>query len=227
MTDKRSPLLERPVMREQFRKELRGRLMSEAVVVLARRPSRFSFPAILRPALAAAAILVLISAGATSAAASSLPGDPLYAVKRAGEDVRLALTFDEVARTELLSELTDRRLEELAEIAKHRPSSAPTATQEYADAVNNFADALDRLRDADSEDKRNAAQALAEAARAKHKAVLDAVKDQLPADAQADVQKVNDDEQERTSPSNNPGRGGQGGTGGRPSNAPPKPTPKK
>ena len=227
MTDKRSPLLARPVMREQFRKELRGRLMSEAVVVLAPRPSRFSFPAILRPALAAAAILVLISAGATSAAASSLPGDPLYAVKRAGEDVRLALTFDEVARTELLSELTDRRLEELAEIAKHRPSSAPTATQEYADAVNNFADALDRLRDADNEDKRNAAQALAEAARAKHKAVLDAVKDQLPADAQADVQKVNDDEQERTSPSNNGRGGGQGGTGGRPSNAPPKPTPKR
>jgi hypothetical protein len=227
MTEKRSPLLERPVMREQFRKELRGRLMSEAVVVLAPRPSRFSFPAILRPALAAAAILVLISAGATSAAASSLPGDPLYAVKRAGEDVRLALTFDEVARTELLSELTDRRLEELAEIAKHRPSSAPTATQEYADAVNNFANALDRLRDADSEDKRNAAQTLAEAARAKHKAVLDAVKDQLPADAQADVQKVNDDEQERTSPSNNGRGGGQGGTGGRPSNAPPKPTPKR
>jgi hypothetical protein len=226
MTEKRSPLLERPVMRDQFRKELRGRLMSEAVVVLARRPTRFSFPAMIRPALAAAAILVLVSAGATSAAASSLPGDPLYAVKRAGEDVRLALTLDDVARTALLSELTDRRLEELAEIAKRRPSSAPTATQEYADAVNNFANALDTLREADSEDKRNAAQALAEAARAKHKAVLDAVKEQLPADAQADVQKVNDDEQERTSP-DNPRRGGQGGTGGRPSNAPPKSTPKK
>ena len=227
MTEKRSPLLERPVLREQFRKELRGRLMSEAVVALAPRPGRFSFPAILRPALAAVAILVLVSAGATSAAASSLPGDPLYAVKRASEDVRLALTFDDVARTQLLSDLTDRRLEELAEIAKRRPSSAPTATQEYADAVNNFANALDKLREADSEDKRNAAQALAEAARAKHKAVLDAVKDELPADAQPDVQKVNDDEQERTSPSHNPGRGGGGGTGGRPSNAPAKPTPKR
>ena len=226
MSQNRSPLLQRPVMRDQFRKELRGRLMSEAVVALAPRPSRFSFAALLRPALATAAILVLVSAGATSAAASSLPGDPLYAVKRAGEDVRVALTFDDIARTRLLSELTDRRLEELAEIAKHRPASAPTATQEYADAVNNFANALDKLRDADSEDKRNAAQVLAEAARAKHKAVLDEVKDQLPADAQSDVQKVNDDEQERTSPSN-PGRGGQGGTGGRPSNAPPKPTPKR
>jgi hypothetical protein len=227
MTENRQPFLERPVMRDQFRKELRGRLMSEAVVALAPRPSRFSFPAMLRPALAAAAILVLVLAGATSAAASSLPGDPLYAVKRATEDVRLALTFDDVARTRLLSELTDRRLEELAEIAKNRPASAPTATQEYADAVNNFADALDNLRAADSEDKRNAAQALAEAARAKHKAVLDEVKDQLPASDQADVQKVNDNEQERTSPANDPSRGGQGSTGGRPSNAPPKPTPKK
>jgi len=227
MNDRRSPLLERPVMREQFRKELRSRLMSEAVVAIAPQPGRFSFPTMLRPAFAVAAVLVLVLAGATSAAASSLPGDPLYAVKRASEDVRLALTFDDVARTQLLSELTDRRLEELAEIAKKRPSSAPTATQEYADAVTNFANALDKLRDADSEDKRNAAQALAEAARAKHKAVLDEVKDQLPADAQSDVQKVNDNEQERTSPVTNPGRGGGEGGGGRPSNAPPKPTPKR
>ena len=227
MTNQRSPLLQRPVMREQFRNELRGRLMSEAVAVLAPRPSRFSFAATLRPALAAAAILVLVLAGATSAAASSLPGDPLYAVKRASEDVRLALTFDDVARTQLLSELTDRRLEELAEIAKKRPSSAPTATQEYADAVNNFANALDDLRAASSDEKRAAAQALAEAARAKHKAVLDALKDQLPADAQSDVQKINDDEQERTSPAKDPDRGNPGGQGGRPSNTPAKPTPKK
>ena len=223
MSERRSPLLERPVMRERFRKELRGRLMSEAVVFLASRPSRFSFPAILRPALAAATILVLVIAGATSAAGSSLPGDPLYAVKRTSEDVQVALTFDEVARMQLLSELADRRLEELAEIAKHRPSSAATATQEYADAVERFANALDNLRDADSEDKRNAAQALAEAAQAKHKTVLDAVKGELPAGDQSDVQKIIDREQERTSPSNNPGRGGEGGSG-RPSNTSPKPT---
>lgn len=222
MTERRSTLLERPVMREQFRKELRGRLMSEAVVVLAKRPSRFSFPMVLRPALATAAALVLVLAGATSAAASSLPGDALYGVKRASEDVRLALTLDVEARTQLLSELTDRRLEELAEIAKRRPSSAPTATQEYADAVERFADSLDDLKNAVSEDKRAAAQALAEAARAKHKAVLDAVKDKLSEDDQTDVQKVIDREQERTSPS----RPDRGAPGGRPSNLPTK-TPKK
>jgi hypothetical protein len=225
MNERRPPLLRRPVIRDQFRKELRGRLMSEAVVVLAPRQRRFAFAAILRPALAAAAALVLVVAGATSAAASSLPGDPLYGLKRASEDVRLALTFDEVARFHLLSELTDRRLEELAEIAKRRPASAPTATQEYADAVNNFADALDRLRDADSDEKRNAAQALAEAARAKHKAVLDAVKEQLPADAQGEVQRVADAEQERTLPADESHRGGQG-SGGRPTPTP-RATPKR
>jgi uncharacterized protein DUF5667 len=225
MTARRSPLLDRPVMRDQFRKELRGRLMSEAVVVLAQRPGRFSFPALLRPALAAAAVLMLVLAGATSAAASSLPGDALYGVKRASEDVRLALTFDAVARTQLLSEFTDRRLEELAEVAKRRPSSAPTATQEYADAVERFENALDDLKDAVGEEKRAAAQALAEAARAKHKAVLDAVKDRLSEEDQSDVQKVIDREEERTT--NNPGRGQGGSGGGRPSNAPAKPTPKK
>jgi hypothetical protein len=211
-------------MREQFRKELRDRLMSEAVIVLAPRPSFVSFAAILRPVLAAAVMLVLVFAAATSAAASSLPGDPLYAVKRAAEDVRLAVTFDDVARTELLSELTDRRLEELAEIAKRHPASATTATQEFSDAVNNFADALDVLRGADSEDKRNAAQALADAARAKHKAVLDAVKNQLPAEAQDEVQKVSDAEQERTSPANDTSHGGPGG---RPATPTAKPTPRR
>ena len=226
MSERRPPMLERPVMREQFRKELRGRLMSEASAVLAPRPSWFSFPMILRPALAAAAILVLVLAGATSAAASSLPGDALYAVKRTTEDVQLALTFDDVARMQLLARFADRRLEELAEIAKQHPASAPTATQEYADAVERFADALDDLRNADSEDKRNAAQALAEAAREKHKAVLDVVKEQLPEVDQSDVQKVIDREQERTAPDENRGRGdGQGGS--RPSTAPARPTPRK
>jgi uncharacterized protein DUF5667 len=223
MNERRSPSLERPVMREQFRRELRGRLMSEAVVLLAPRPSRLSFPAILRPALAAAVVVVLVFGGATSAAASSLPGELLYAMKRAGEDVEVAFTRDEVARMQLLSQLADRRLEELATIVRQRPSSAPTATQEYADAVERFAKALDNLRNADSEDKRNAAQELADAAQAKHQTVLDAVKDKLPKEDQPKIQKVIDTEKERTAPNETPGRG-QGG--GRPTSAPAK-TPRK
>src|SRR5213592_4831331 len=176
------PRLERPVMRRKFRKELRARLMSEAAEVLAPRPQRqwLFATAWLRPALAAAVLAVLVVVGATSAAASSLPGDPLYGVKRASEDVQVALTFDDVARMQLLSDLTDRRLAELAEIAKERPSSAPTATAEYSDAVDK-----------------------------KHKVVLDAVRDRLPENAQPEVQRVIEKEEQRTT--SDPGRSGTGG----------------
>src|SRR2546428_3649621 len=219
------PRLERPVIRAKFRKELRARLMAEAAVVLAPRPQRRSLFAVswLRPALAAAVLAVFVGAGATSAAASSLPGDPLYAVKRASEDVQLALTFDDVARVQLLSEIADRRLAELAEIAMDRPGSAPTATAEYSDAVDKFADAVDRLRDADSDEKRDAAQAVADAARQKHKPVLDAVKERLPENAQPEVQKVIEKEEQRTT--SDPGRGGTGGE--RRSNPTARPTPKR
>ena len=223
MTARRSPMLERPVMRAEFRTELRGRLMQEAVVSLAPRASRAPWFAMLRPVLAAAAILAFVFVGATSAAASSLPGDPLYAVKRVTEDVQLAFTSDDVSRMELLSTFADRRLAELAEVARRRPASAPTATQEYSNAVERFADAVDKLRDADSDEKRNAAQAVAEAAREKHKAVLDQVKDELPADARPGVDKIIEREEERSAPSDKQNNGGGQG-GGRPSS---RPTPKK
>ena len=217
--DRRSrALLERPVMRAAFRNELRSRLMTEAATVLAPRPARLPLLAFLRPALAAAAIVVLVLAGATGAAASSLPGDPLYGLKRAGENVQVALTFDDLARMQLLSELADRRLDELAEVARQRPSAAPTATAQYADAVERFADALDSLRDGDSDVKRNAAQALAEAARDKHKPVLEEVKEKVSKDLQPAVQEVIERENERA----NPGRGSTGGN--RPSG---QPTPRK
>jgi hypothetical protein len=215
-------------MRRKFRKELRARLMSEAAGLRAPRPTFQSLfaGAWLRPALAAAVLAVLVVAGATSAAASSLPGDPLYAVKRAGEDVQLALTFDDVARMQLLSQLTDRRLAELAEIAKERPASAPTATAEYSDAVDRFADAVDKLRDGDSDETRDAAQAVADMAREKHKVVLDAVKERLPENAQPELQRVIEKEEERTT--SDPDRGGKGTTGGeRRTNPTSRPTPKR
>lgn len=230
----RNAMLERPVIRDAFRKELRATLMSEAVVVLAPRPrvSLFAQPW-LRPAFAVAAVLIIALAGATSAAASSLPGDPLYGLKRTTEDVQLALTFDDLARMQLLSELADRRLAELAEIANQQPASAPTATTEYADAVERFADAVDKLRAADSDDKRDAAQAVADAARAKHIAVLDSLKDKLPDNARSKIDKVIERENERegAAPTDQP-QGGDGNqdratprpAGATPQRATPRPT---
>lgn len=195
MTEKGSPLLQRPVMRAQFRKELRGRLMSEAVLVLAPRPGRFSFPVILRPALAAAAIVLLVLAGATSAAASSLPGDPLYAVKRASEDVRLALAFDGTARLQLLSELADRRLAELAEVAQQRPSDAPAATQQYADALDKVTHALDDARA--SNQSNNHQEGQIEEAQDRRLKTLDSIKETIPTNARAGFDKLLQREKDR------------------------------
>lgn len=202
MTDRRYPLLERPVMRKQFRMELRGRLMSEASVVLAPRARRFSFSAMLRPALAAAAIVVLVFAGATSAAASSLPGDALYAVKRATEDARVALTFDGSARLALLSELADRRLEELAAVALERPSEAPAATQRYAEAAERVAAAFDRVAGSDANtlggpSGNNEGGRNVEAAQAKRLAILDALIAKIPDNARVGIERLIQRERDR------------------------------
>lgn len=201
MIENRSPRLARPVMREQFRKELRGRLMSEAVVVLAPRQARFSlgrfsFPLIFRPALAGLVVLALAFAGATSAAASSLPGDPLYGVKRASEDVRLALAFDGSTRLQLLSELADRRLTELVEVSQQRPSAAPAATQQYADASDKVARAIADARvSTDTSDDQQGAEA--EADQDRRLKILDAVKETIPNNARVGVDQLLQREKDR------------------------------
>jgi hypothetical protein len=177
MSGRQRSLLDQPLMRDAFRKELRARLLWEAELILAPRQDRPLFSwASLRSALVAAALIIFVLSSTTNAAAASLPGDPLYGLKRATESVELALTFDEVARLQLLAQLADRRLEELAALTSRDAKLAPTATTEYADAVARFRSAVDALKDADGDDKRAAAQAVAEAARAKHLAVLDALK---------------------------------------------------
>jgi hypothetical protein len=57
-------------------------------------------------------LAVLFAASTTMASASSLPGDRLYAVKRAAESVHLALTFDHEGRMALEEALQQRRIEE-------------------------------------------------------------------------------------------------------------------
>src|SRR5438876_1217965 len=112
----------RPVMRNAFRAELRNKLMREAQTILSPRPARS--PLLwLRPALAAGAVTLAVITVAGTVAASSLAGDPLFGVKRATEEVAFTFTFDDVARVQLLSDLTDRRLAELSETT--RPAITP------------------------------------------------------------------------------------------------------
>lgn len=73
------------------------------------------------PTWATAAIMALLVFAITlgtgvTASASALPGDALYSLKRAAENVQLLLTFDEQERIELLAKQDDRRQTEIDQV---------------------------------------------------------------------------------------------------------------
>ena len=79
-----------------------------------RRPAHRWLP---RPAYALASLALVLAllgsgVGVVAASASSLPGDALYGVKRAGEQVRLALSITPEGDQALLLSFADERLEE-------------------------------------------------------------------------------------------------------------------
>jgi hypothetical protein len=169
-----------PKLRDEFRRELRARLMQEAVTALSARPRGTAWTALLRPALGVGLAALLLVAGAGTAAAGSVAGDFAFPLKRAFENVQLALTFDDVRRVELLGQIADRRLADLKAVAdRDDESRAPTASEEFAAAVMRFRAAVDAVQQAAPEAKSDAVQELVDAARAKHEAVLDEVQQKI------------------------------------------------
>jgi hypothetical protein len=74
--------------------------------------------------------ILLLSSGTVAAASGSMPDQPLYPVKRASEQVRLALTFSPLHRAELYARLADRRVLEIVYLAsKNKPEQVQRATQ--------------------------------------------------------------------------------------------------
>ena len=65
-------------------------------------------------ALLALVLVVGLTFGASQAAADSLPGEPLYGLKLAAEEARLALTTDPEAQAALNLALAEERLDEIA-----------------------------------------------------------------------------------------------------------------
>jgi hypothetical protein len=189
-----SDMLPRPEPRDAFKRALRAQLMAQAPGVLARRETVWSRlqGSWLRPAVAFAAVALLVAGGAGKAAADSLPGDIAFGLKTAAEQVQLALALDDTSRLRLLSDEADHRLAELSRAITTRPAAAPTATDEYAAAVARFTAAVDALRGRPdtSADKKTTAEDVVDAAHAKHEAVLDALEKTAPAEAQKGLERA-------------------------------------
>ncbi|MFH1141248.1 MAG: DUF5667 domain-containing protein [Chloroflexota bacterium] len=68
-------------------------------------------------AAAAALMVALGGTGMVAASSESVPGQPLYSVKRAVEQVRLTTTFNNQAKAQLYASLASRRSQEMAIVA--------------------------------------------------------------------------------------------------------------
>lgn len=198
------PRFPQPKMRDEFRRELRARLIAEAQTALApraRRGTAWAFRGtawtFLRPLAAIGlAVLVLLGSGGT-AAAGSVPGDPAFGLKRAFEELQVNLTADDVQKLQLLAQLADRRLEDLQKVAD-RPDRAPTASEEYAAAVARFRAAVDALQQAAPADKADRAQDVADAAREKHETIVDQLEQRVPDSAKDALERAREEERRDT-----------------------------
>ena len=173
-----------------LRAQLRASLLAAPAAPL-RRPvfGWLRLPA-LRPVVAIGLVLALLAAGGGSAAASSLPGDPAFGLKRALEEVQVALAPDDATRLDTLVTQSDRRLGDLETAAAGRPSATAPATDEYRAAVGRLDAALATLIARPATPASAAAVARASAASADHLAALQALAARLPASAQPGIQRA-------------------------------------
>ena len=92
-------------------------------------------------AAALAAALLLVPTGVASA--SALPGEPLYALKRAIEQVQVAAALTPAAKARVLTDLAGRRLAELERLLAERDTERlPHAIKELDRAVEEASEAV-------------------------------------------------------------------------------------
>ncbi len=116
--------------RAEFRARARYQFQTALQGMTTKR--KFSLLAWPRWATVVAVVLALVvaSGGTIAAASNSMPDEPLYPVKLATEQVRLALTPSNIRKAELYAELADRRVAEIVDMAnKGEPERVDRVTR--------------------------------------------------------------------------------------------------
>lgn len=114
MTKSAASIQPHPEFKARARYQFRAALQE-----MAEKKSRPFFQWLPQWATAVIVFLVLLLAGGSTmvAAQGSMPDEPLYPVKLASEQVRLALTFSDVGKAELYASLADKRVAEIVRMA--------------------------------------------------------------------------------------------------------------
>ncbi|OZM80381.1 DUF5667 domain-containing protein [Pseudonocardia sp. MH-G8] len=91
---------------------------------------------------AAMAAMIAIASGGIFASQNALPGDNLYAVKRAAESAGLALAFDDASRAQRQLDIAAARLSEVERLSALEPQAAP-APEVFTRVMDEFDVATD------------------------------------------------------------------------------------
>ncbi|MBI2982986.1 MAG: hypothetical protein HYY42_02175 [Chloroflexi bacterium] len=177
--------------RAGFREDLRARLLAQVGAAAVARQRRGPRLAWLRPLVVALGAVMLIVGTAGSAAAGSLPGEPAFVLKRAAEEIALALVPDDAARAERLVAQANARLTELRR-AEPGSSTLGLAVSEYASAVERLAPLVEHLRLAPGDLRRAAALDVALLAARSHLTTLETLGDSVPTAAQPALRRAID-----------------------------------
>jgi len=103
--------------RPEFRARARYQLHSALQTIESKRPFFGWLPRWATVVAIALALLLVGGGGTVAAAAGSMPDGPLYPVKIASEQVRLALTPSPLGKAELYASLADKRIAEIIHVA--------------------------------------------------------------------------------------------------------------
>lgn len=143
---------ETPAARPEFVADLRAQLMSAADTLLVPADDRETATVVpLRPgrhqrrlaAAAAAFVVVGGTAGVAAAAEGSLPGDPLYPIKRGIESAQVSLNTSDAARGQDLVSQAGTRLDEIASLVDQGDASQISQTlSSYQHSIGGGSDLL-------------------------------------------------------------------------------------
>ena len=136
-------------------------------------PRRHLFQGAMKLATALAVIAILFGAvvGTTRAAAGSLPGQPLYGVKLATEQIRLAFAGQPGNRAAVQQSLAEERLDEIVALLERKQAVGSSVSTRATRQLEQALEASAQLQDAAAT---QALQQLAEAIRQRQGAMLGA-----------------------------------------------------
>jgi hypothetical protein len=150
----------RPEFRARTRYEVQSRLRSKEWKVERKgTPALRWMPRWAMVAACLALLLVFAGGGTVAASSGSVPGDTLYAVKTTAEGIQLKLTFSDAGKARLQAKFAERRVWEMAQLArKGRTEALQALSRKFESHLDQIGQLAAQMQNADPEDREQVAE---------------------------------------------------------------------